>query len=63
MSFYKRKMTLVESPYTETTDFYDCDGCTWPGIEVSRGDYEAARNAFAAHRCSDYTNDESFRIR
>jgi hypothetical protein len=60
---FERKMTLVKTLCNETTDVYDCDGCLWPGVEVSPGDYETARNTFDAHRCSDYINSGSFRNR
>ena len=51
---FKRTMRRVESLCDEARDYYDCDGCTWEGIEVAPGDVQAARNAFEQHDCKKY---------
>jgi hypothetical protein len=43
---FNRTMRRVTTLCDEAGDYYDCDGCTWEGIEVSQGDVEAACEAF-----------------
>ena len=51
---FKRSMRKVATLSDEAGDYYDCDGCTWEGIEVSPGDVQTAREAFEQHDCKKY---------
>jgi hypothetical protein len=51
---FKRSMRRVHCLCDEEGEYYDCDGCTWEGIEVSKGDSESAVAAFEQHDCKRY---------
>ena len=58
--FFKRKIRKIEEFGDKNTEFFDCDGCLWPGITVSIGDVESAHREFENHVCGDYINTRSF---
>jgi hypothetical protein len=47
---FKRDMRRVHCLCDEEADYYDCDGCTWEGIGVSKGDSEVSRCCVRAAR-------------
>jgi hypothetical protein len=53
---FKKVMRRVERLCDETHDHYDCDGCVWEGVDVPKGDVEAANEAFERHNCRQYVN-------
>jgi hypothetical protein len=53
---FKKVMRRVERLCDETHDHYDCDGCIWEGVDVPKGDVEAANEAFERHNCKQYAN-------
>jgi hypothetical protein len=53
-SMFKPKMQRVVTVCDKESDFYDCDGCTWKGTEVSKGDVQSAVPAFEQHDCKRY---------
>jgi hypothetical protein len=57
MSFFRRRMVLVESLSNEKIDHFDCENCSWEGIDVPKGNTESAGLAFNAHSCDDYSRE------
>jgi hypothetical protein len=55
-SMFKRKMRRVDTVCDKESDFYDCDGCAWEGIEVPKGDVQSAVTAFEQHDCKHYVH-------
>jgi hypothetical protein len=53
---FKRKMRRVDTVCDKESDFYDCDGCAWEGIEVPMGDVQSAVTAFEQHDCKHYVH-------
>jgi hypothetical protein len=50
-------MVLVESLSNEKIDHFDCENCSWEGIDVPKGNTESAGLAFNAHSCDDYSRE------
>ncbi len=58
---FKKYCRLVSAVSTETHDHYDCDACTWEGIDVPKGNREQALEAFANHDCLRYVHAPNVR--
>jgi hypothetical protein len=54
---FKRKIRLVH--LQGGMEFYDCDGCTWEGVEVNSEQRDEALRAFEFHVCKDYVSSSS----
>jgi hypothetical protein len=49
-----RKLRKVEQMSDAVSDYYDCEGCLWPGTFVPKGSEDQAQREFDVHICNEH---------